>query len=57
MFLMNLVKNYEEWKGKITEQTKITIVVVFTYQSSDPISRYYHSYCKHMLIKQKPWRG
>ena len=26
-------------------------------QSSDTSSRYYHSYCKHTLIKHKKWRG
>ena len=30
-------------------------MVEFPSKSSDNSSRYYHSYCKHMLIKHNPW--
>ena len=48
--LMNFVKNYEEQKGKLIERTNRTVVVAFLSGSSDPSSKYYHSYCKYMFI-------
>ena len=57
MSLMNLVKNYEEQEKKIIEQTNRTFLVTFLYRSNDPSYWYYYLYCKHMLIKHKPWCG
>ena len=51
------MKNDEERQGKLIEQKNRTVVVAFTSRSNNPSSRYYHSYCKHMLIKHKPWCG
>ena len=57
MSLMNLVKKYEVQREKLIERTKRTFIAAFTYWSSDPSSRYYHSHFKHTLIKHNPWCG
>ena len=58
MTFLRFCKKYMTIKqGNLIPRTKRTVVLAFTFWSSDSDSIYYHIYCKFFIIKHKPWFG
>ena len=53
---LKFCRKYEPKGDDVRLRSKRTVIITFPNQSSDPMSRFFHLYCKFFLIKHKPWK-